>query len=57
MLPRLDQYKAAIFTPRIIVFNESFVPVGKHQKNLKAIAAIWHEHEVIAGRKTWKNVY
>lgn len=49
MLPRLDQYKIAIFTPRIIVFNESFVPVGKNQKNLKPIATIWHEG--IAGRR------
>ncbi|KAJ8939102.1 hypothetical protein NQ314_011233 [Rhamnusium bicolor] len=49
MLPRLDQYKIAIFTPRIIVFNESFVPVGKNQRHLKPIAALWHEG--IAGRK------
>lgn len=31
MLPRMEQYKTAIFTPRIIVFNESFVPVGKNK--------------------------
>lgn len=48
MLPRLDQYKIALFTPRIIVFNESFVPVGK-KCGLKPIACIWHEG--IAGRK------
>lgn len=29
MLPRIEMFKEAIFTPRIIAFNESFVPVGK----------------------------
>lgn len=48
MLPRMDQYKVALFTPRIIAFNESFVPVGTKQ-NLRPIAVIWHEG--IAGRK------
>ncbi|KAF9417607.1 hypothetical protein HW555_005314 [Spodoptera exigua] len=28
MLPRIDMFKAAIFCPRIIAFNESFVPLG-----------------------------
>ncbi|KAG5885241.1 hypothetical protein JTB14_032940 [Gonioctena quinquepunctata] len=48
MLPRMDQYKIVLFTPRIVIFNESFVPVGE-QKHLNAVAAIWHEG--IAGRK------
>jgi len=31
MLPRMECFKA-IFTKRIIVFNESFVPIGKKNK-------------------------
>ncbi|KAH9643381.1 hypothetical protein HF086_015495 [Spodoptera exigua] len=40
-----------MFCPRIIVFNESFVPIGdkKNNANLQTFAAIWHE--AIAGRK------
>ena len=50
MLPRAEMYKEVIFIPRIICFNESFVPVGKYQKNLeKPLAVIWHEG--VAGRK------
>lgn len=48
MLPRMEEFKICIFTPRIIAFNESFVPLGKKSKN-KPIATLWHE--VIAGRK------
>ncbi|KAG5885830.1 hypothetical protein JTB14_017200 [Gonioctena quinquepunctata] len=48
MLPRMDQYKIVLFTPRIVIFNESFVPVGE-QKHLNAVAAIWHGG--ISGRK------
>lgn len=43
MLPRYESLKEIIFTPRIIAFNESFVPVGKKQKDKKPIAVIWHE--------------
>lgn len=43
MLPRLDMFKSAIFTHRIIAYNESFVPVGKKQKHSKPFAAVWHE--------------
>lgn len=42
MLPRLDTFKEIIFTPRIIVFNESFVPLGK-SSNIYPLAVIWHE--------------
>lgn len=50
MLPRAEMYKEVIFIPRIICFNESFVPVGKYQKHLeKPLAVIWHEG--VAGRK------
>lgn len=42
MLPRLDMFKSAIFTNRLTVYNESFVPVGK-RKNNKPFAALWHD--------------
>jgi len=48
MLPRMECFKAAIFTKRIIVFNESFVPIGKKNK-VKPLAIIWHEG--VSGRK------
>lgn len=47
MLPRCDTFKEILFTPRIIAFNESFVPVGT-SKN-PTVAVLWHE--AIAGRK------
>lgn len=48
MLPRLEMFKEIIFTPRIVAYNESFVPIGKRYKNVHACAIIWHEG--IAGR-------
>lgn len=48
MLPRMDQYKAAIFCPRIIAYNESFVPLGPDSKYLP-VAVIWPEP--ISGRR------
>lgn len=48
MLPRLDMFKTALFTRRIIAFNESFVPVA-NKHDLKPLAVVWHE--AIAGRK------
>lgn len=48
MLPRIDMFKQVIFCQRIIVFNESFVPVGKKQQ-IKPFACLWHE--CISGRK------
>lgn len=48
MLPRMDQFKIVLFTQRIVLFNESFVPVGVHQRHINPIAALWHEG--IAGR-------
>lgn len=47
MLPRLDMFKKVIFTQRISVYNESFVPLGK-AKNQKTFACLWHD--AIAGR-------
>lgn len=48
MLPRCEMFKEIIFVPRIICFNESFVPLGKQTKNKKPVAIIWHE--ATAGR-------
>jgi len=48
MLPRMENFKAAIFTKRVIAFNESFVPIGP-KGCIKPLAIIWHEG--IQGRK------
>lgn len=48
MLPRCDMFKEILFVPRIVCFNESFVPLGKQTQNKKPIAIIWHE--ATAGR-------
>lgn len=47
MLPRIDVFKKVVFTQRIVVYNESFVP-SKTLKNNKPFAALWHEG--ISGR-------
>lgn len=50
MLPRMDMFKSAVFTRRIIAFNESFVPLGNQSNELlKPIAVVWHE--ATSGRK------
>ena len=49
MLPRAEMFKEVIFTPRLIAFNESFVPVGAFLKVFKTSAVIWHKG--ISGRK------
>lgn len=48
MLPRLEMFKQVLFTPRLIAFNESFVPLGDIKHNLPFVA-LWHEE--ISGRK------
>lgn len=48
MLPRMEQFKRAIFCPRIIAFNESFVPLGSAKNENIPFAAVWNE--VITGR-------
>ncbi|CAG9763025.1 unnamed protein product [Ceutorhynchus assimilis] len=50
MLPRCDMFKEVIFIPRIIVFNETFVPVGKKTSGPEnyPYAFVWHE--AISGR-------
>lgn len=47
MLPRLETFKEIIFTPRIVAYNESFVPLGKKPKKYPC-AVLWHEG--VAGR-------
>lgn len=49
MLPRLDTFKSVIFCPRLTVYNQTFAPVGKITRDVKPLAAIWHDG--IAGRK------
>lgn len=48
MLPHIDMFKEVIFCPRLIAFNESFVPIGEHS-NVKPLAAVWYE--ATSGRK------
>lgn len=48
MLPRLEMFKKVIFSQRIIVFNETFAPLGSKQ-NLEPLAVLWHE--CVSGRK------
>lgn len=47
-LSTLDMFKSAIFTTRIIAFNESFVPMGNMKFNLPYVG-LWHE--VVYSRK------
>lgn len=47
MLPRCDTFKEVIFVPRLIAFNESFIPGGK-RATVPPVAVLWHE--AIAGR-------
>lgn len=51
MLPRMEEFKTVMFCPRLIVFNQSFVPIGdKHVHDMGlTFAALWHE--AISGRK------
>ena len=43
LIPRMPEYKRCLFTKRVIVINESFVPVGKISKRFPATGVIWHE--------------
>lgn len=46
LLPHMPQYKEAIFTKRLVTFNETFARLGSDPA---PVAIIWHE--AIAGRK------
>lgn len=48
MLPRMDQFKTAIFCPRVITFNESFVPLGGNNGTNVPYAVLWNE--TVSGR-------
>ena len=43
MLPRLPGMKRAIFTRRIILFNETFSPLGGKNDLRDTVAVLWHE--------------
>lgn len=49
MLPRMDMFKIDMFCPRIIAFNESFLPLGPSTNYSKPFAVLWHE--AVSGRK------
>lgn len=51
MLPRMDEFKTVMFCPRLIVFNQSFVPLGdkKIHEVGHTFAVLWHEGT--SGRK------
>lgn len=46
MLPRMSMFKQVLFTPRVIAFNESIVPIGDNISD--PFAFLWHE--AIVGR-------
>ena len=46
LLPRMDTFKKCVFTPRLVVFNETFAELGKGGLTQ---AVIWHEE--ISDRK------
>ena len=48
MLPRIEQFKEAAFTRRLVALNHSFVPAGGSTAETPVIANLWHE--AIAGR-------
>lgn len=50
LLPHMPMYKATAFTPRLVVFNETFAALGNcgKTKKFKGDIVVWHEG--IAGR-------
>ena len=42
VLPYIEQFKVAIFTPRLVTFNETFAPLGGATENNPNIAVLWH---------------
>lgn len=47
LLPKLDS--SLIFTRRLVAFNQSFIPLGIIESNIRPIVFLWHEG--IAGRQ------
>jgi hypothetical protein len=55
MLPRMDQFKSAIFCLRVIAFNESFVPLGSSSGTNVPYAVLWNE--TVSGRNQEDIIY
>lgn len=49
MLPRMDTFKCTIFCPRLVAYNETFVPLGQFTNANPVLAVVWHD--AVAGRK------
>jgi len=43
LLPHMQEFKAAIFTPRLVTFNETFAPLGGPTSDNPNVAVLWHE--------------
>ena len=43
MLPRIPGLNVVVFCKRIVLFNETFAPVGGSKKGGKATGVLWHE--------------
>ena len=48
ILPYMNQHKTAIFTPRLVTFNETFARLGQATPSNPNVAVLWHE--AISGR-------
>lgn len=42
-IPRLEGLKSVIFAQRLLVFNETFAPVGDYAKSYPVVACVWDE--------------
>lgn len=42
-LPRLEGLKTIVFSQRLLAFNETFAPVGKHSRSHPVVACLWDE--------------
>ena len=43
LLPHMPMYKATAFTPRLVVFNETFAIMGKKDQPRSGDVVVWHE--------------
>ena len=50
MLPRLPGNKTAILTRRLVLFHETFAPLGRFSKDHHVVGILWHE--AISGRNS-----
>ena len=51
LIPRMDQFKSNIFTSRLVVFNETFSPLGSRKLNKTWTDKTFIWNESVAGRK------